>query len=221
MPEQMDPETALAACRGQPESARATYQQARALFASGDFSAARNDFERALKEGYGAAGIDLGMLFSRPASGSLDLSRAVTLYEQAWNAGVTIAAFELASLYEHGVKAGDPSTGYVLAPDEARAWSWYEKGAGAGEPQALARTAERFDDTALSEPNDATRREKLLAAFARYAAAAEGAVAEDWPDDAWRGWRYRRATLARVLANEGMMPEVAKAYTNARSERRR
>ena len=51
---------------------------------------------------------------------------------QAWAGGVAIAAFELASLYEHGVKAGDASPGYLLAPDAARAWSWYEKGAAAG-----------------------------------------------------------------------------------------
>jgi hypothetical protein len=36
---------------------------------------------------------------------------------------------------------------------------------------------------------------------------------EDWPDDAWRDWRYRRASLARVLALAGMMREVAQEYT--------
>ena len=46
----------------------------------------------------------------------------------------------------------------------------------------------------------------------RYQAAAERARLEDWPDDAWKHWRYRRASLARVLAQEGMMPEVAHAY---------
>ena len=45
-----------------------------------------------------------------------------------------------------------------------------------------------------------------------YAAAADRARYEDWPDDAWKHWRYRRATLARLLAREGMMQQVADAY---------
>ena len=83
----------------------------------------------------------------------------------------------------------------MLAPDEVRAWSWYDKGAAAGEPQSLVRTAERFDDAALSAGDDATCREKLLAAFVRYADAADRAAAADRPDDLWRGWRYRRASV--------------------------
>ena len=224
MPGQLVAEIALVACRervpSSRDSARLTYQQGRALFASGDFAAARRNFERALAEGYRAAGIDLAMLLARPSSGALDSRRAITLYEQAWNGGVAIAAFELASLYEHGISAGAASSSYMLAPDEVRAWSWYEKGAAAGEPQSLARTAERFDDAALSAGDDATRREKLLAAFVRYAEAADRAAASDWPDELWRGWRYRRASLARVLANEGMMQNVARAYTNALPEGR-
>jgi hypothetical protein len=35
---------------------------------------------------------------------------------------------------------------------------------------------------------------------------------ENWPDDAWKHWRRRRASRARVLAHEGMMPQVAAAY---------
>src|SRR5271155_216901 len=38
---------------------------------------------------------------------------------------------------------------------------------------------------------------------------------EDWPEDAWKSWRYRRATLARLLAREGMMQQVADAYETA------
>jgi energy-coupling factor transporter ATP-binding protein EcfA2 len=53
----------------------------------------------------------------------------------------------------------------------------------------------------------------------RPAAAAEHAHDEDWPDEAWRNWRYRRATLARLLAREGMMQQVAEAYIAARDKR--
>ena len=58
----------------------------------------------------------------------------------------------------------------------------------------------------------------MLRAFRLYAAAAERAHDEGWPDEVWRGWRYRRATLARLLAREEMMGQVADAYTAAREQ---
>jgi hypothetical protein len=61
--------------------------------------------------------------------------------------------------------------------------------------------------------NSLTRKDGLLLqAFAFSANAAQRALNENWPDDAWRNWRYRRATLARLLAREGMMQQVADAY---------
>jgi hypothetical protein len=59
------------------------------------------------------------------------------------------------------------------------------------------------------------RKSVWLSSFKYYAAAAERARIEDWPDDAWRSWRYRRASLARLLAREGMQQEVAAAYERA------
>jgi len=56
----------------------------------------------------------------------------------------------------------------------------------------------------------------MLEAFRYYAAAANRAQSEDWPDDAWRNWRYRRASLARLLGRMGMMQEVADAYQEVR-----
>jgi len=58
----------------------------------------------------------------------------------------------------------------------------------------------------------AKRKALWLSSFKYYAAAAERARVEDWPDDAWRNWRYRRASLARLLARDGMELEVAEAY---------
>jgi hypothetical protein len=46
--------------------------------------------------------------------------------------------------------------------------------------------------------------------------AAERARIEDWPDEAWRNWRYRRASLAHLLARAGMMNEVADVYDDIR-----
>ena len=40
---------------------------------------------------------------------------------------------------------------------------------------------------------------------------------EDWPDETWRDWRYRRASLARGLALAGMMQEVAEEYARVRA----
>jgi len=100
-----------------------------------------------------------------------------------------------------------------LRPDLAKAWEWYQKGADAREPTALARVAEREEKSALAESDASRRNAGFLEAFRLYAAAADRARYEDWPDDAWKHWRYRRATLARLLAREGMMQEVADAYS--------
>ncbi|HWM71957.1 MAG TPA: hypothetical protein VNO35_35680 [Steroidobacteraceae bacterium] len=87
------------------------------------------------------------------------------------------------------------------------------------EPSALARFAERDESNALAENDPSKRNADLLKAFTFYAAAAEHAHDEDWPDEAWRNWRYRRATLARFLAREEMMQQVADAYIAVRDKR--
>ncbi len=188
------------------------YQHGRALAANGRFSAARQDFEEAVAGGYRGARVDLGMLLSQPSAAMLDVPRAVLLYEQAWSDGVKIAAFELGNLYEQGVSRAGNESGFLSAPDSARAWLWYQMAADAGEPNALARYAEREESAAVFEGRGEQRNLHLLEAFKHYAAAAARARSEDWPDNAWRNWRYRRASLARVLAREGMMQQVAAAY---------
>jgi len=221
MSSQIVPDLAIAACTldntGAKNDARSLYQQGRALVARGDFAGAKRDFEHALARGYRSAGVDLGLLLSRTDAGMFDFPRATGLYEQAWREGVTIAAFELGNLYEYGVSRGVGEREYSLAPDQVRAWSWYEKAAHAGEPNALARLAEREDSAALLEENLAKKNSLQLESFKYYAAAAERARIEDWPDDAWRTWRYRRASLARRFAREGRMQEVAGAYGEVRS----
>jgi TPR repeat protein len=140
------------------------------------------------------------------------------LYQQAWTLGVPIAAFEMGHLYEYGAHGPDTAARNRIDPDLLKAWSWYQKGAGAGEPNALARFAERDEKAAVVENTPAKRHALLLAAFRSYAAAAERAKVEDWPDDAWKNWRYHRATIARLLAREGMMQQVADAYTQVRDK---
>ena len=210
-------ETALEACdkRGlgaRASEPRARYQHGRALWKSGDISGARRDFEQAAATGYRAANVDLAMLLSSPTAGMLDIPRAIALYERAWKEGVLVAGFELGALYERGVRAPGPKGGYSQAPDATQAWSWYQEAADSGEPHALARFAERYDDAALTAENAASRATALLTAFARYASAADRARHEDWPDSTWRSWRYRRASLARVLARDGLMYDAASTY---------
>ena len=212
---------ASAACaeqRGADGDLRSLYQRGRADWASGKSAAAKREIEQALAGGYRAAGIDLAMLLTmRSGSTPPNLTPAINLYEQAWKDGIKIAAFELGNLYEYGVSRADQGK-YWLAPDESRAWSWYRKAADAGEPHALARFAERDQAAAFSEQSAEKRRLLWLASFKHYAAAAELARIEDWPDQAWRNWRYRRASLARLLAREGMMGEVAKAFDGVREQ---
>jgi WD40 repeat protein/TPR repeat protein len=217
------PDLAMAACAGKEGSSqddgRSLYQRGRAQMASSKMVAAKGSFEQALERHYPAAGVELAQLLSQSSYGMLDLRRAVSLYEQAFEDGVTIAGFELGGLYERGVRddAHDHSSPYVLVPDEPRAWSWYQRAADAGDPNALGRFAKREADLAYASTDAAQRNLHLLASFHFYAAAAERARMEDWPDDTWRDWRYRRASLARVLALTGMMREVAQEYTRVRT----
>jgi len=200
-------------------SAGLDYQMGRALLAKHNLIGARRQFELAVSKGYRAAQIDLANLLVNPSAATLDAKRAVLLYEKAWRDGVPIAAFEIGHLYEEGFPNPNAAAPGTLQPDLARAWSWYQKGADVSEPSALARFAERHESSALAENDPSKRNADLLKAFTFYAAAAERAHDEDWPDEAWRNWRYRRATLARLLAREGMMQRVAYAYIAARDKR--
>jgi len=104
----------------------------------------------------------------------------------------------------------------ALGVPPGRAWLGYHKPAESREPEALARLAEEADEAALVAKTDALRNEHLLDAFKYFAAAAARAQSEGWSDGAWRRWRYRRASLARVLARAGMMEQVAESYESVR-----
>jgi WD40 repeat protein/serine/threonine protein kinase len=217
--EELVPEIALAACIEGTDSgnvARTVYQHGRAAMAKGDYIAAARDYEEAAAAGYRVARSDLASLLSTPTSGRLDIARAISLYEQAWKEGVTIAAFNLGNLYEQGVGGDGRQRQPLLGADPDKAWSWYELGVRAGEPNALARFAERKGRSALSESDASRRNADLLESFKYYTAAADRARRENWPDDAWKSWRYRRASLARVLARVGMTEQVAQVYQRVR-----
>ena len=190
---------------------RTIYQAGRALFANGKIPAARQYFERALTKNYPATRIDLALLLSDPFVSMLDPERAVSLLEQAWEEGLAIAGFELGALYERGV-APAGGAGKTRLEDPEKAWFWYREAAKRDEPHALARLAEEEERKAvLGASSNANA--LLLKAFALYARAADRAHALDWPDEVSRSWRYRRSMLARVLAADGLMVEVADAYS--------
>jgi WD40 repeat protein/TPR repeat protein len=204
------------ALSGSGGSGRLLYQHGRTLTARGDFAGARRDFEQALATGYPVAAIDLAGLLSQPSAGMLDTRRAISLYEQAWGEGVAVAAFELGRMYQNGVRRGPDTDAYVLDPKESLAWDWYQKGAAKDEPNSLARFAEKEARAALAAENAESTNAHLLEAFSHYAAASERAQLEDWPDDAWRDWRYQRASIAHLLAGKGMMEDVAVRYDAVR-----
>jgi WD40 repeat protein len=204
------------ACAGEMtkpgHSARLEYQMGRALLAKHDLKNARRQLELAVEKGYRAAAIDLARVLQDRSVEMFDPARAVTLLEKGWHEELQIAAYELGCVYELGLLTAASGTHPEIKADPARAWSWYQRGADVGEPNALARLAERDEQDALSASSITKRNMLLLQAFTRFAAAVKRAHDEDWPDDAWKSWRYRRATLARLLAREGMMQQVADAY---------
>jgi tetratricopeptide (TPR) repeat protein len=212
---QIPVDLARAACSEGNDSQRrprSFYELGRALIATGDYAAARGELEKALEGGYRSARVDLAMLLSQPAASMLDVPRALQLYQQAWNGGVKFAAFQLGHLYEVGLRAGAERAPAVLVAGKVQAWSWYIKAAQAGDPSALARLGEEEDAAASVAPEGAQRHSHLRRALGYYTAAAECAALEDWPEAASKSWRYRRASLARLLAREGMMREVAEVY---------
>ncbi len=221
--EQIVGDIAIQACGAQGKDTvgepRWIYEHGRALEATGDAAGARRAFERAVNAGYRAARVDLAMMLTRDTAPALDAPRAIALYEGAWHEGVSFAAFQMGRLYETGVRAANGRGQYLLVPDKSLAWNWYRQGAGAGEPYALARVAEGEFTLAAGQTSTASgdRLAHLLNSFRYYAAAAERARSEDWPDEIWAAWRYRRASLARILAREGMIRQVGDAYSSIRS----
>ena len=193
-------------------AARTDYQMGRALLAKHDLNGAQQQLELAASKNYAAARVDLANFLLDRARSESNLKRAASLDELAWREGVPIAAFQLGRLYEYGSGGQGSASPVVFGADLAKAWVWYQKGADAGEPNAIARFADRDERDALTESDRSKSNLLLLRAFSRYASASARAKKADWPDEECRYWRYRRATLARLLAREGLMQEVADAF---------
>lgn len=94
-------------------------------------------------------------------------------------------------------------------PTEARVPSGAIDPAGA---YALAREGDLAEGAAFGARNESEREADLLQAFGLFAAAEARAGRAGVSGDVVRRWRYRRASLARVLASAGMMSQVAQDY---------
>jgi WD40 repeat protein/serine/threonine protein kinase len=193
----IDVDAANAACAAElgkrQHAPRMDYQMGRVLLAKHKLEDAQRELEIAVAAGCRAAQVDLAdvLLKTRPAAS------ARSLYEKAWRDGVTAAAFALGQLY---------------AQDAAQANSWYQRGADAGDPSSLAHLAEQQELSAIGVTDATLRNQQLLHAFNLYATAVERARLQAWPEEALRHWRYRRASLARVLAKDGLMQQVAGSF---------
>jgi len=215
----LDASTALGVCSGSANPAhddpRRSYELGRVLYVQGNFGAARQAFEQASSRGYRAADIDWADLLLNPAAGSPDPQKAARLYQQAWQHGVSIAAARLGELDASGLLTNESGSLGNARTQESTARNWYQRGAQSREPTAIGHLGELVEREAIQEqaPKEATQ--KLVTAFGLYACAAELARQEDWPDDTWRVWRHRRATLARELASEGMITAVVAEYHKA------
>lgn len=116
----------------------------------------------------------------------------------------------------------DPlAPGYRVAAEAPPAASGVRSNAiGSAAPLALARLGDAAERAALDAQTESERTACLLRAFGYFAAADARAERAGWPDNASMPLRYRRASLARVLARAGMMPQVAQTYERVLGEYR-
>ena len=137
------------------------YQHGRAELASGHFTAGEARFRSSFNRGLPGRGSRTRNAAVATVGCNARRSARDLALRAGLERGVTIAAFELGSLYEHGVSRAGTKDEPLLAPDEARAWSWYQKGADTREPNALARLAQRADSAAFLAQS--TAKEFILA----------------------------------------------------------
>ena len=131
-------------------SPRMVYERGRALLAKHDVTGAKRQFELAVSAGYRAARVDLANLL-------IDASAGITILHVRCRStsrrgtGCLSPPSSWDIFTNTGVYGSRAAGNVLLARDLAKAWSWYQKGADAGEPNALARFAERDEENALAE----------------------------------------------------------------------
>src|SRR4029077_6180349 len=106
LPEQINVAPALAACNEAvsryPNIARFPFELGRVLSSSNDYSAAREQFNRAADLGSAAAMNNIGALYANGRGVTQDYAEAKRWYEQAAAAGSSFAMNNLGNLYLNG-----------------------------------------------------------------------------------------------------------------------
>ena len=116
-----------------PAEAETLFQRGAAHFKAGDYSHARDCWQRAAERDHVGARFNLGWLYQSGVGVAPDLNRARHCYEQAAAAGSSEALFYRGLLYENG--KGVPK-------DDDRAQDYYRRGAALGHAGARARVKE-------------------------------------------------------------------------------
>lgn len=111
-----------------PAEAETLFQRGAAHFKAGDYSHARDFWQRAAERGHVGARFNLGWLYQSGVGVAPDLNRARHCYEQAAEAGSSEALFQLGLLYHDG--AG-------VERDYDRARQCWERAAALGNGDAL------------------------------------------------------------------------------------
>jgi hypothetical protein len=200
----INPELATAACGpdkkiDEPAEGGREYLQGRALRAAGKTREAQSKFDEAWRKGYAASGVDAALLRIEQDHTRSVLESARSQLKQAWDKGVARAGTELARL-DGGTAEGE---------------SWLRKAEAAGDPSAYALEGEWKDQRLLATHSDAEQLPQLLAGLKAYRQAAQLGETAGWPELTVRDWRFRRATLARMLAQRQKMHEAVQVIASA------
>lgn len=124
------------AMRRFPDVARFPFQAARVAIARGDYTAARQLYEKASVLGSALAMYSLGLLYSEGKIVALDYAEARKWYEKAVALNSAFAMAELAALYEKGL--GGPQ-------DPVEAFNLYRKAATAGDRVSMTKVGDSYE----------------------------------------------------------------------------
>jgi WD40 repeat protein len=162
------------------------FRSGRAQVAAGKVAEGEARLRASWRVGYLPAAVDLAAVLMRTDAGH---GEARAILEAAWARGLSRAGADL--VRDHP----DPA---LLARVEA-----------AGEPSAYALQGDREERASLAAAEPAVRRSHLERAMHAYEQAVRDAERQNFPEQTARDWRFRRATLARLLIGTGTTADAS------------
>jgi uncharacterized protein len=138
--EKLDAVRAISVCEPvaiRTSSPRAMYLLGRALDKKGDYSKARDWYEKAIAKGNAAAMNNIGTLYDNGQGVAQDYAKARAWYEKAAAKGYAAAMNNIGTLYDNG---------QGVAQDYAKARDWYERSAAKGNAQAMINLGDLYRD---------------------------------------------------------------------------